>query len=226
VTEAASTETPDETIPRPETLAQTVANRLRDEIKRGGIPAGERLRQADVARRLGISTTPVREAFALLRREGVLTGDAHRGAVVFRPTLADLDETYEMRIALEALATKRAVPNMTSADIAALRAILEESERLAPGDVENYLRVNAAFHSHLYDASRSPRLVSLIADLRDASMMYLRFLGADQSSADHGHAEHRAILAACEAGDAERAAAAVEDHLRNRLVTFAGQLST
>jgi DNA-binding GntR family transcriptional regulator len=215
---------PDDGVLTRPTLAQTVANRLRDEIQRGDIPAGSRLRQGDVAERLGISTTPVREAFAQLRREGMLTGSAHRGIIVFRPTLDDLYETYEMRIALEALAARRAVPRLTDEGIAALRRIVEEAERLDAGDVEQYLLMNAAFHEQLYEASRSPRLISLIADLRDAAMMYLRVLGADQSSHDHGHAEHLAIVEACEARDEVGAATAVEAHLRNRLAEFAGQL--
>ena len=91
------------------TASEAVSERLRAEIQRGDLPPGTRLRQGEVAARFGVSTTPVREAFALLQAQGLVRIDPHRGAIVFLPTAKDAQELYEIRIALETLAIGRAV---------------------------------------------------------------------------------------------------------------------
>jgi DNA-binding GntR family transcriptional regulator len=97
-----------------DTTAKVVAERLRDEIQDGTLSPGTRLRQNEVARRFGVSTTPVREAFAQLQAEGLVRIDPHRGAVVFRPTTDDLVEFYEIREVLESLAVVRAIPRLAA----------------------------------------------------------------------------------------------------------------
>src|ERR1700758_5301580 len=120
----------DETALRPirpmMTRAQIVTDQLREAIQSGELAAGTPLMQTEVAKQLGVSTTPVREAFAVLLREGLLVGDPHRGAVVFRPTIADLQETYGRPLALEPLATELAVPNLTDVDFEDLDTLLDK----------------------------------------------------------------------------------------------------
>src|SRR5262247_1387502 len=96
------------TLIAPRTIAAQVAGRLKEEILAGERAAGSRLRQVEIARRFGVSTTPVREALAALQREGLVRLHPQRGAVVFVPTVDDLREHYEIRAALEALAAARA----------------------------------------------------------------------------------------------------------------------
>ena len=91
-------------IASPRTVSGLVAERLRAQIVAGELAAGTKLRQVEIARRFGVSTTPVREALAALQREGLVRLHPQRGAVVFVPTVADLREHYEIRAALEALA--------------------------------------------------------------------------------------------------------------------------
>ena len=91
-------------IASPRTVSGLVAERLRAQIVAGELPSGSKLRQVEIARRFGVSTTPVREALAALQREGLVRLHPQRGAVVFVPTVADLREHYEIRAALEALA--------------------------------------------------------------------------------------------------------------------------
>src|SRR4030088_2067598 len=86
------------------TTAKAVAAELRNEIYRGQIPPGARLMQADIAERFGVSTTPVREAFAMLQADGLVRLDSHRGAVVFQPTAQELLELFEIRELLEGFA--------------------------------------------------------------------------------------------------------------------------
>ena len=83
----------------------TVAAELRRMIQAGELAAGAPLRQGELAARFGISTTPVREALMALAREGLIRHDAHRGAIVFPPTHEDIRENFEIRLALEPLAS-------------------------------------------------------------------------------------------------------------------------
>ena len=96
---------------------ELVAAKLRVMIVSGELTPGKRLRQIDVARRFGVSTTPVREAFAALAREGLVEVDAYRGAVVFSPSLTDIRENYEMRIALDAWAPSSPRPRSARATV-------------------------------------------------------------------------------------------------------------
>ena len=98
---------PADTLAAPRTVAGLVAERLRAQIVAGELPAGTKLRQVEIARRLDVSTTPVREALAALQREGLVRLHPQRGAVVFLPTVEDLREHYEIRAALEAVAAAR-----------------------------------------------------------------------------------------------------------------------
>src|SRR6188472_2587582 len=92
----------------PRTVAGQVAEHLKAEILAGERAPGSRLPQVEIARKLGVSTTPVREALAMLQREGLVRLHPQRGAVVFLPSVDDLSEHYEIRAALESLAAAKA----------------------------------------------------------------------------------------------------------------------
>jgi DNA-binding GntR family transcriptional regulator len=187
---------------------------LRDEIRTGAIKPGSRLRQAEVAQRFNVSTTPVREAFAALEREGLLVSSPHRGVVVFKPTVEDLKETYEIRIPLEALATEKAVTNMTDADLAELRRLIERMADAAE-DRRRYSKLNLEFHAAIYRVAHRPKLEKLIMELREASTAYLRLYAARSPGGHDTQAEHEAIYAACAARDPQGAARAMIEHLEH-----------
>jgi DNA-binding GntR family transcriptional regulator len=200
----------------PKTITTAVANRMRTEIRSGVLEPGARLRQAQVAEHYGVSTTPVREAFAMLEREGLLHSIPHRGVVVYQPTSEDLREIYEIRIPLEALATERAVPNLTEDDLAHILDLfgsLVAAEH--KGDITLSNELNDQFHTRIYVAADRPRLVALITDLRAASRSYTRLFAETVRSVDQTEAEHRAIYEACAAGAPKRAATAMIKHLRH-----------
>src|SRR5271163_4529311 len=102
------------------TRAQAVAAGLRQAILVGEIRGGQHLRQVQVAHQFGVSTTPVREAFTILRREGLVEVDDHRGALVVTPSVERLREIYEIRIALEPMAAAAAAANLNQATLDAL----------------------------------------------------------------------------------------------------------
>jgi len=193
------------------TVSASVAASLREDIVSGQLESGTRLRQVELARRFGVSTTPVREALAALQSEGLVRLHPQRGAVVFVPTIDGLREHYEIRAALEALAAQRAAERFDAARGEELEALLDEMAA-GPG-VERYLELNLRFHSTLYELAARPRLVEMIETLRDASSAYLHIYATRDFPSERLDAEHREILAACRARDPQRAAQAVRHHL-------------
>jgi DNA-binding GntR family transcriptional regulator len=208
------------------TVAEAVTRRLREEIQSGELKPGQRLRQAHIAAEYGVSTTPVRESFVKLEREGLLVSSAHRGVVVFEPRTEELNELYEIRIPLESLATELAVPNLTDEDLATLRECLDGMKRSAEtADAELGSTMHERFHTTIYAAADRPRLLRLIEGLRSSSQAYL---GLFVASADvrvlRNEEEHQAIYDACASGSAKKARKAMERHLRNTVEVVAGGL--
>lgn len=194
------------------TASEAVSERLRAEIQRGDLPPGTRLRQGEVAARFGVSTTPVREAFALLQAQGLVRIDPHRGAIVFLPTAKDAQELYEIRIALETLAIGRAVKNLDPEELQELEAILDEMREI--GASEGWSELHNRFHMLLYNSAGLPRLAMTIANLRDASSSYISMYVAQHEGLDVANQGHREILAACRERDTRRAKKTVAQHLR------------
>jgi len=196
------------------TIAEQVAAALRREIATGQLAAGTRLRQVEIAQRFEVSTTPVREAFGLLQSEGLVQIDTHRGVTVFLPTIQDLVEHYEIRMALEMLAVEKAAEHFQAQDAPPLVAILDEMH--ATSDAVLYVERNQQFHLRLYSLSGRSRLITMIGELRNASNAYLHLYAAADVPRDAQRLdrEHREILAACQASDPVRAANAVRHHLQ------------
>jgi DNA-binding GntR family transcriptional regulator len=208
-----------------QTITDALIEQLRNDIRSGAIEPGTRLRQVEVAQRFNVSTTPVREAFTALEREGLLVSQAHRGVVVFHPTVDDLREAYEIRIPLEAQAAKLAVERLTDADVEALGKIVERMHGSMTSP-ERYAALNAEFHSRIYAVAGRPKLERLIGDLRASSEAYLRVFAtiATPRTADQTQREHEAILEALRARDAEAAAAAMATHLQHTVDLVSGRL--
>jgi DNA-binding GntR family transcriptional regulator len=212
-------------IATPRTVSGLVAERLRAQIVAGELESGTKLRQVEIARRFGVSTTPVREALAALQREGLVRLHPQRGAVVFVPTVEDLREHYEIRAALEALAAACTAERFEERWAAPLETWLDEMQT-GPAAMR-YLELNQRFHTQLYEHSGRPRLVEMIAGLRDASSAYLHiYRAAEDFPVKRLDAEHRRILAACVARDPGEAAAATREHLENTVEHVATRLAS
>lgn len=195
------------------TVAHQVAAVLRDEILRAEQAPGARLRQEEIAGRLGVSTTPVREAFRILEAEGLVRLDPGRGVLVFRPSIEELRETYEIREALEMLAIRHAAETLTETEIAELEGILNQLE--GTSDRDEWIRLNNRYHDQIYSFASRPKLRSIIVSLRDSMAGYMH--SAIHRAIESGRAgrEHRAILEACRSGDVVRAQDAVRVHLHH-----------
>ena len=204
------------------TVAGAVAAQLRAAIVSGELAAGAKLRQVELAQRFGVSTTPVREALAQLERDGLVRSHPQRGFIVFIPTVADLRQHYEIRIALEELAAAKAAEAFAPEHAPPLVALLDEMRTGPPA--ARYLELNQRFHTTLYEHSGRPQLAGMIAALRDASSAYLHIYATRDFPHERLDAEHREILAACRERQPQRAAEAVRHHLRQTVEHVARRL--
>ena len=195
------------------TTSEAVARQLRAEIQRSVITSGTRLRQGEVATRFGVSTTPVREAFALLQADGLVRIDAHRGAVVSSPSADDVRESYQIREVLEMLAISSAIPNFTLESLTELQRLIDEMRQTK--DTELWIELNNQFHLRTYEPAGKPQLLTMIESLRESSAVYIHLYVSLEFPEPVIDDEHQAILDACKKGDAKAARAAVRRHLRH-----------
>ena len=196
-----------------QTTAQAYArDSIRDAIFSGELVAGDRLVQSVLAQRLGLSTTPVREALRELATEGLVRLDAHHGAEVRGINAVELREIYEMRVLLEPEVLRRALPRMSSADIELATQLQEQ----IAGDVTIAQRavLNRRFHRVFLDACDSRLLAQTVAALQDKYAAYnVAIEHRDLGRHAHAIAEHEAILAATRDRDVEAATAAILHHI-------------
>jgi DNA-binding GntR family transcriptional regulator len=187
--------------------------RLRHDILSGAWPPGEHRTLARLAERHGVSLSPVREALLGLEGEGLVEIRQHRGAVVPVLDAKLFGDLYDLRGALQSLLARRAAERATPAQRAALRlheaAYAEAARR---GDAAAALEANEAFHDAIEEAADNPQATALYK-ARSAFVNAVRLrLGFGGGRMAEAAAQHGAILAAIEAGDAEAAAEAAFAH--------------
>lgn len=199
----------------PKTVHQAVAEDLRDAILRGRLAGGARLNQVDIASGYGVSPIPVREALRQLESEGLVKSAPHRGAVVASLSQEELRDLYDMRIALESLATRLAISQAQAGDFAKLESLYSRmSNERYPS---RWLDLNFEFHRALYAPCNRPHLITLIDTLRRNTERYLRVAAKNADRLLAGHVEHRRILQAYRERDASAATTLLQEHLHNTL---------
>jgi DNA-binding GntR family transcriptional regulator len=188
-----------------------VADSLRERVSSGELSPGSALSQTGVAEEYGVSRIPVRDALQQLAGEGLveLRGST---AVVTRLSIDDLQELYEMREAMEPVATRLAVPRIGRASIARMSKLLGvmDDPTIGPG---TWLETNAAFHAEVYTLAGRPRMIALVEQLRRLADRYIYFHLDVIGKAGHLQEEHRRIHDAVKAQDARAAAELTRAHL-------------
>lgn len=186
--------------------------RLISEIRAGTLVPGDRLTETDLADRLGISRTPVREAIRALEADGLVVHVPRVGASIRRLTYSEVTELYEMRTVLEGTAARLAARTASDVELAELRAISDELGAMRVNPARIYI-LNRQFHRTLLDAARNRFLVEAVAGLEKTLLILGPSTMEDASRAAQAHAEHEAILAALQARDGERAEALMRAHI-------------
>lgn len=193
-----------------ESAANRVAAALRQRLLSGELRPGARLSQQQIATEYGVSRMPARDALQVLANEG-LVDLAAATAVVRQLSVAELQELYELREAIEPMLTRLAVPNVGRAELTRMSVLLDQMEA-APSATE-WLELNAAFHALIYTCANRPTMVHLIDQLRRLTDRYLYLHVGVFGDEDHLRDEHRDIFAAVSRGDATAAADLTRAHL-------------
>jgi DNA-binding GntR family transcriptional regulator len=193
-------------------LSDQVKDRLLQAILAGRYPPGARIVETRVARELGTSQAPVREALRDLEALGVVETTAFRGARVRRPSAAELLEGFTVRAELESLAARLAIPRLTEDDIRVLAAYLEEMRRSADvGDVHAEATADASFHGRIVELAGNATLQRVWKTLEPFSRTYITMVvpGVDRRRIAELHAP---VLAALQLRDASLTEAVIHDH--------------
>jgi len=201
--------------PRPlsrRVLADQVKERLLEDILSGKHPPDSRIVETAVAKELGTSQAPVREALRGLEALGVVKITPFRGARVRRPSRRDIVEAYAVRSSLEALGARLAVPRMTDADVAELGGSLAAMRTAAAAeDGHAVADADARFHARIIELADNQTLTRVWGSLEPLSRTYLTLVGPGADL--HWSAElHAPVLAALQRHDVEAVVAALERH--------------
>jgi DNA-binding GntR family transcriptional regulator len=195
-----------------ESVEDRVAQSLRELIVTGQLPEGTPLVQRELAQRLGVSQTPVRLALTELQRVGLVAVGETGRAFVSRLTREDLEEIYAARRGLEGLAARVGAAAVGPAELARMRALLTELERLArEQDVDGYLRSRWEFHAACYEAAGRPRLLGEVERLFWRAERYNRLVLSTPKRFRESVRNYRRFYDACKAGDPRRAEQVIEE---------------
>ena len=198
------------------TKAEVAYELVRDQLLRGDLVPGSVIQQAALARDLGISTTPLREALRRLMTEGLVELDAHRDARVTRLTAEEARDLVEIRRSLDPLAAGLAAERRTRQDLDRIRETADKLLPLRADPASAELATHRQFHIAIYTASHNQLLVQTLDGLWDKADRYRRLAledGRTEEDLDRTHAEHLAMVDAIAAGDSTTAAAVMLAHV-------------
>ncbi|MCJ9430677.1 GntR family transcriptional regulator [Kordiimonas marina] len=192
-------------------LAVQVADALRDMILSGSYDLGEQLRQEEVAKKLGVSRIPVREAFQQLEAEGLVVNVPYKGTVVSRLTLAEIDEFFDIRATLECELLGRALDNMTEDTFTRARRAVERMDAASPAKWSDH---NWQFHAELYSPANRPNTLDLVKKIHGNVDRYVRIqLSLSEENRLRANEEHSALIDLCEQKSRDAALKLLRDHI-------------
>lgn len=198
-------------------LRDVVFQTLRQAIITGEIAPGERLMEIPLAKQLGVSRTPVREAIRMLELEGLVAMIPRKGAEVARITEKDLRDALEVRCALEELAVVLACQRITAEGKEKLKAAcIAFREAISTKHVPSIVDTDIAFHDAIFEATQNPRLITLTHNLWEQVYRYRVEYVKDFSYHDVLVSEHDAITNAILIGDKEKGREMMRNHIYNQ----------
>ncbi|TXH38711.1 MAG: GntR family transcriptional regulator [Rhodospirillaceae bacterium] len=194
------------------TMAEQVADLLRQRILSGALPAGTPIRQEPLAAELGISRIPLREALKQLEAEGFVTIASHKGATVAPLSVAEIEELFQLRLRLETWMLGLALPRLAEADFAALDQLI--AEQRAPDSLPRWGELNWRFHEVMYRPADRPLTLKMLKRIHDNIDRYLRLEISLSAGRNRAYREHEDLLAHCRKGDVAVALDLLERHIQ------------
>ena len=208
-------------------LRDVVFNTLRQAILKGELEPGERLMEIQLAERLGVSRTPIREAIRKLELEGLVLMIPRKGAEVAEISEKSLREVLEVRRSLEELAIELACQRITPEELTALEEAENRFARaVEDGEVRAIAESDENYHELIYQATANDRLVQILNNLREQMYRYRLEYIKDEDRRQILVVEHEHILRAVRRRDIADAKSAVREHIDNQQLTITKNLTT
>ena len=201
-------------------LSEQVRNFLLKEMTSGRLKPGGRVNEAELARKLGISRNPIREAISGLAQRGYLISSPRRGHRMRVLTVQDIDDVFSFRICVESFAIEQSIPRMTKRDLVGLRAIQNRMfAAAADNNVTGMREADVALHRGICELSGNRQTLLAHEAIDTEVQILIACVDLELESLAFTAAAHLPIVEALEARDAGRAVAAMQHHLRT---TWAG----
>ena len=198
-------------------LRDVVFNTLREAILKGELQPGERLMELQLAAKLGVSRTPIREAIRMLEQEGLAVTIPRKGAEVARMTEKDMEDVLQIRDALDELAASIACGQISQDELDELRRTMREfEESTKTGDIKRIAEADVKFHDIIYRATRNPKLENMLSNLREQMYRYRVEYLKDEKNYPVLFEEHSRIVEGLAAKDKDMLTAAMHEHVRNQ----------
>jgi DNA-binding GntR family transcriptional regulator len=203
------------TLKQPLPLAKMAYESLRESILKGELAPGEIYNEKGLAKELGISRTPVREALLELSAQGFVTFIPRKGVKVNHYSRRDVEEIFELRMAIELAVMEKVAKLSSSCDLTKLEATLKEQQRaIEKKDYEGFLKADKEFHTTFSELAGNKRFVSILENIRDLYHMMARDALNDEQRWKEVVEEHKQVLQAAREGKASQAKKAMERHLK------------
>lgn len=198
-------------------LRDVVFHTLREAILKGELKPGERLMELQLASKLGVSRTPIREAIRMLELEGLAVTKPRKGAEVARMTEKDMEDVLKIRKALDELAVGLACDNITEEELKQMYVALKNFEESArSGDVKQIAQADVEFHDSIYQSADNPKLVTMLNNLREQMYRYRVEYLKNESIYPRLIEEHQGIYDGLKRKDKEAVVEIVSHHVENQ----------
>lgn len=198
-------------------LRDVVFNTLREAILKGDFAPGERLMEKQLAERMGVSRTPIREAIRKLELEGLVIMVPRKGAEVARITGKDISDVLEVRATLEALAVKLACKKMSDQELKDLEVVNDAFKKAADSkDVKTLIEKDVEFHDIIFHSSDNEKLIQIINNLREQIYRFRVEYIYKMTSYDGLVSEHEEIVKAMIARKGKDASNIAQEHIENQ----------
>lgn len=208
-------------------LRDVVFNTLREAILKGELKPGERLMELQLAAKLGVSRTPIREAIRMLEQEGLAVTIPRKGAEVAKMTEKDMEDVLQIREALDELAAKIACEQISEEQLEELVATMHEFEESTKTDnVKKIAEADVKFHDIIYQSTGNPKLVNMVNNLREQMYRYrVEYLKREEAYPQL-IAEHAAIIEYISKGEKKAATDVMCKHIDNQVTTVIDVIRT
>jgi DNA-binding GntR family transcriptional regulator len=207
-------------------MGELAYDEVRDAIISGKLEPGSRLNQDELAKQLGVSRAPIRDALTRLEAEGLVQTTSRKGVIVAITTPQDLVNIFELRAILDSHSHRLACEKIGGSDLTHLQEIVERTEKLTPdGDIHELVRAHAEFHYVIYAACGNPELEHAARSLWDRSYRYRLMALAKKEIALLTLEEHKEILAALKERNPQHVEDLLVRHNRYSITRLLGNTS-